>query len=57
VLDHPGLIAAAHAGDGTLEAIEDPERPFWLAVQWHPETQPDAGLFTALVGAAANRSA
>jgi putative glutamine amidotransferase len=57
VLDHPGLVAAAHARDGTLEAIEDPERAFWLAVQWHPETQPDAGLFTALVGAATNRSA
>jgi putative glutamine amidotransferase len=56
VLDHPGLIAAAHARDGTLEAIEDPDRPFWLAVQWHPETQPDAGLFTALVGAASTRS-
>ena len=55
VLDHPGLIAAAHAGDGTLEAIEDPDRPFWLAVQWHPETQPDAGLFTALVASAATR--
>jgi len=52
VLDHPGLVPAAHADDGTLEAIEDPERPFWLAVQWHPETQPDAGLFTALVTAA-----
>lgn len=53
VLDHPGLMAAAHADDGNLEAIEDPDRPFWLAVQWHPETQPDAGLFTALVAAAA----
>jgi putative glutamine amidotransferase len=52
VLDHPGLIPAAYADDGNLEAIEDPERPFWLAVQWHPETQPDAGLFTALVTAA-----
>jgi len=56
VLDHPGLVAAAHASDGTLEAIEDPDRPFWLAVQWHPETQPDAGLFTALVTAAATHA-
>ncbi|MGI9085076.1 MAG: gamma-glutamyl-gamma-aminobutyrate hydrolase family protein [Aeromicrobium sp.] len=56
VLDHPGLVPAAHADDGTLEAVEDPERPFWLAVQWHPETQDDAGLFTALVGAAATRA-
>ena len=56
VLDHPGLVPAAHASDGTLEAIEDPQRPFWLAVQWHPETQPDAGLFTALVAAASTRA-
>ena len=56
VLDHPGMIPAAYADDGLLEAIEDPDRPFWLAVQWHPETQPDAGLFTALVAAAATRS-
>ena len=55
VLDHPGMVPAAYAGDGMLEAIEDPDRPFWLAVQWHPETQPDAGLFTALVTAATAR--
>jgi len=55
VLDHPGMVPAAYAGDGMLEAIEDPDRPFWLAVQWHPETQPDAGLFTALVTAATSR--
>jgi putative glutamine amidotransferase len=55
VLDHPGMVPAGYASDGMLEAIEDPDRPFWLAVQWHPETQPDAGLFTALVAAAATR--
>lgn len=53
VVDHPGMVPAGYASDGMLEAIEDPDRPFWLAVQWHPETQPDAGLFTALVAAAA----
>ena len=53
VADHPGLVAAAHSEDGNLEAIEDPAQPFWLAVQWHPETQDDGGLFTALVEAAA----
>lgn len=52
VADHPGLVASAHAEDGSLEAMEDPRRPFWMAVQWHPETQQDAGLFTALVAAA-----
>src|SRR5215211_3933544 len=38
VASHPGFVATARAADGTVEAIEDPERPFWLAVQWHPET-------------------
>ncbi len=52
VADHPGLLAAAHAEDGLLEAIEDPDRSFWLAVQWHPEVGSDLRLFTALVGAA-----
>lgn len=52
VATHPGLIASAHAADGTIEALEDPDRPFWLAVQWHPETQADVGLFSALVNAA-----
>lgn len=52
VATHPGLVASAHAEDGTLEALEDPNRPFWLAVQWHPETRADAGLFAALVAAA-----
>lgn len=52
VRTHPGFIPAAHAEDGNLEAMENPDRPFWLAVQWHPETQPDAGLFKALIDAA-----
>ena len=55
VVDHPGMVPAGYASDGMLEAIEDPDRPFWLAVQWHPETQADAGLFAALVAAAATR--
>lgn len=48
---HPGFVAAAHAGDGTLEAMEAPGPEFRLAVQWHPETAPDAGLFRGLVQA------
>ena len=43
----------ARAADGTIEAIEDPERPFWLGVQWHPENGDDHGLFRGLVEAAA----
>jgi putative glutamine amidotransferase len=55
VREHPGYVPAAHATDGTLEAMEDPSRPFRLAVQWHPENREDAGLFRALVEAASTR--
>ncbi|MGH3059978.1 MAG: gamma-glutamyl-gamma-aminobutyrate hydrolase family protein [Gaiellaceae bacterium] len=44
-----GLRAAARAEDGTVEAIEDPERRFALGVLWHPEEGEDAALFEALV--------
>ena len=47
-----GLVAAAHAPDGTLEAIEDPARDFYLGVLWHPEFDGQVELFEALVGAA-----
>lgn len=33
----PGLVAVAHSPDGVVEAIEMPNKPFVLAVQWHPE--------------------
>jgi gamma-glutamyl-gamma-aminobutyrate hydrolase PuuD len=32
-----GLVSTAWAEDGTIEAIEDPERGFLLGVQWHAE--------------------
>lgn len=51
VLQHPGFEVTARAADGTIEAIEDPERSFWLAVQWHPEYGDDYGLFRGLVAA------
>lgn len=31
------LRATAHAPDGVVEAIEDPDRPFFVGVQWHAE--------------------
>ena len=48
-----GLVEAAWAEDGTIEAIEDPSRRFALGVLWHPEEGEDAALFRALVEAAA----
>jgi putative glutamine amidotransferase len=52
VREHPGFVPAAYAEDGTLEAMEVPGNRFLLAVQWHPETRADAGLFRGLVAAA-----
>lgn len=55
VLTHPGFVASAWAGDGTLEAMEDPDAAFRLAVQWHPEVGQDPRLFDALVATARAR--
>ena len=48
-----GLRVAAHAEDGTIEAVEDPSHRFALGVLWHPEAGQDRKLFEELVGAAA----
>jgi putative glutamine amidotransferase len=47
-----GLVPTAWAPDGTLEAVEDPELPFCVGVQWHPEAGDDLALFTGLAAAA-----
>ena len=44
-----GLVEAAWAEDGTLEALEDPEKRFAVGVLWHPEEGEDVALFRALV--------
>ena len=55
--DIPASIrVAGHAPDGLVEAIELPEHPFGLAVQWHPEwltdQEPTRNLFRNFVRAA-----
>lgn len=56
----PGLEIVARSPDGVVEAIEKPDHPFALGVQWHPENitaQPEMhALFTAFIAAAANRN-
>jgi putative glutamine amidotransferase len=49
-----GLVEAARADDGTLEAVEDPSRRFALGVLWHPEAGEDLKLFEELVREAAD---
>jgi putative glutamine amidotransferase len=55
----PGLRAVAWAEDGLIEAVEaaDPNAPWMLAVQWHPEDLPgnlnERALFDAFARAVA----
>src|SRR5262249_31520373 len=44
-----GLVEAARAEDGTIEAVEDPSRRFTLGALWHPEAGEDLKLFEELV--------
>ena len=52
----PSLRIAGHSPDGLVEAIELPDHPFALAVQWHPEwltdQQSTRNLFRRFVEAA-----
>jgi putative glutamine amidotransferase len=63
-IDKPGenLRVAAHAPDGTIEAVEWTGSPNWVVgVQWHPERMPDdpltQRLFQQFVAAARAREA
>jgi putative glutamine amidotransferase len=51
-----GLRVTAHAPDGVIEALEDPQHPFYVGVQWHPEDMPGEEsantIFRAFVEAA-----
>lgn len=52
----PGLRVTGHAPDGLVEAVELPDHPFGIAVQWHPEwltdQQSTRNLFRKFVEAA-----
>lgn len=51
-----GLIVSGRDLDGIVQAVEDPQKPFLLGVQWHPEFllffRRQRQLFKALVAAA-----
>jgi len=49
-LTDPGsLRVVAVAPDGVIEAVDDPARPFYLGVQWHPERTDDDSLGRAII--------
>jgi gamma-glutamyl-gamma-aminobutyrate hydrolase PuuD len=47
-----GMISCGRAEDGTIEAVEMPDRTWAFGVQWHPEAHAGAALFAGLVAAA-----
>ncbi|MFI4862441.1 MAG: gamma-glutamyl-gamma-aminobutyrate hydrolase family protein [Phycisphaerales bacterium JB063] len=64
IADPGRLRVAARAEDGTIEAIDDPARRYYLGVQWHPERGEATdcpmlcgGVIKALVQAADKRVA
>jgi putative glutamine amidotransferase len=50
-----GLVPVAWAADGTIEAYEDPAKPFLIGVQWHAELhrdrEPEQRLFAEFIAA------
>lgn len=52
----PGFVATATAPDGVIEAIEGPDLPFCLGVQWHPENFWRTGEFRALFEALVSKA-
>ena len=43
------LRVVATAPDGVIEAVQAPDRPFYLGVQWHAERTEDPGLGLELI--------
>ncbi len=59
IADPGPLRVLATSPEGVIEAVDDPSRPFYLGVQWHPERNDEPAsaplnqrLFAALVDAA-----
>lgn len=53
------LALVGRSDDGVIEAVQDPSRPFYLGVQWHPERTDDPvmgdGVMRLLVEACRRR--
>ena len=48
-VSNPGsLRVIARADDGVIEAVDDPARPFYVGVQWHPERTDDEAAGQAI---------
>ena len=52
-----GMIVSAVSTDGVIEAVEHPDLPFFVGIQWHPEryfdrTEDAKAVFAAFAQAA-----
>jgi putative glutamine amidotransferase len=47
--DSGGLRVIARAPEGVIQAVDDPSRPFYLGVQWHPERGGDGPFNRSLI--------
>jgi putative glutamine amidotransferase len=53
------LVANAFADDGLIEGLEDPHHPFFVGVQWHPESMNELAhraIYRGLIDAAVSMS-
>ena len=60
-VNDPGRMRVlATSDDGVIEAVDDPGKPFYIGVQWHPERTSDpqlgAKVFEQLITAATKRA-
>jgi putative glutamine amidotransferase len=51
-----GFVVSATAPDGVIEAVEDPDGPFCIGIQWHPESFWRTGEFAPLFTTFVDRS-
>ena len=60
VIDPGSLRLVAPPPDGVIGAVDDPARPFYLGVQWHPERGGEgpfnSALFDRLIAASTSRA-
>jgi len=49
LLDAHGLVISGHADDGTIEIVELPKHPFFMATLFQPQVDPERGKLHPLL--------
>jgi CTP synthase (UTP-ammonia lyase) len=53
-LEAAGLVVSGHAEDGTVEIVELPRHPFFVATLFQPQVEPASGELHPLLAAFAD---